>query len=67
MDYRKFFPFSLLGGTFWIGFFVYLGYYFGGLQFVKENLTLAIMGIILLSVSPGIVGWWRARSANRGT
>jgi membrane-associated protein len=67
MDYRKFFPFSLLGGTFWIGFFVYLGYYFGGLQIVKENLTLAIMSIILLSVSPGIVGWWRARSANRGT
>ncbi len=61
MDYRRFFAFSAVGGLSWIGFFVYLGYHFGGLQVVKDNLTVAILGIVLLSVAPGIVGWLRNR------
>ena len=61
MRYRRFFSLSALGGACWIGFFVYLGYHFGGLQVVKDNLTLAIVAIILLSITPGLVGWFRSR------
>jgi membrane-associated protein len=62
MRYRRFFPLSAIGGACWIAFFVYLGYHFGGLQVVKDNLTLAIVAVVLLSISPGIVGWMRGRT-----
>jgi membrane-associated protein len=43
----------------------YAGYFFGNLAVVKDNLTLVIVGIILVSIMPGIVEVWRARRASR--
>jgi len=39
----------------------YAGYYFGNMPAVKENLSLVILGIVLLSISPGIVEYLRHR------
>jgi len=41
----------------------YAGYLFGNLPLVKDNLTLVIVGIIVLSIMPGIIEFWRARRA----
>ncbi|MBI4190775.1 MAG: hypothetical protein HY525_09580 [Betaproteobacteria bacterium] len=46
----------------WIGFFVFGGYYFGNIPVVEQNLTLFILGIIVLSVMPGIVGFIRQKT-----
>src|SRR5437588_713281 len=32
---------------------------------VKSNLTLVIIGIVLLSISPGLIAWARGRSVQR--
>ncbi|MBI2312035.1 MAG: DedA family protein [Betaproteobacteria bacterium] len=61
MTYRQFLLFSALGSTFWIGFFVIGGYFFGNIPVVKQNLTLVIVGIIFLSVLPGAIEYLRQR------
>ena len=35
--------------------FSYLGYFFGNLPIVKDNLSLVLVAIIVLSILPGIV------------
>ena len=37
----------------------YAGYFFGSLPIIRDNLMLAIMIIILLSITPGIVEYVR--------
>ena len=62
MIYTKFMFYSFSGSIFWIGFFVYGGYYFGNLPVVKNNLTLFILGIIVLSILPGAIEFVRQRT-----
>ena len=61
MDYRRFLPYSLAGGVVWVGSLVLAGYFFGNIPFIKQNLTLVIFGIVLLSILPGIIGYLRHR------
>jgi membrane-associated protein len=65
MTYPKFLFYSFSGSVFWIAFFVFGGYYFGNIPVVKQNLTLFIVGIIALSVMPGVVAFARQRLAAR--
>ena len=54
MDYRRFLMFNVVGGVIWVALIAYAGYMFGTVPVVKENLTLVIFGIIVLSISPAI-------------
>ena len=56
-----FFGFSLLGSLLWIGGLLTLGYLFGNVPFIKDNLTLLIFGIIGLSLIPMLIGYLRHR------
>ena len=64
MAYPRFLFYSFSGSVFWIGFFVFGGYYFGNIPVVRENLTLFIIGIIVVSVMPGIVEFIRQKTGN---
>ena len=55
MRYRRFLACNVLGGALWIASFIGLGYFFGNQPVVKENFTLAIFGIIVLSLLPGVI------------
>jgi membrane-associated protein len=61
MVYPSFLFYSFSGAVFWIGFFVFGGYYFGNIPVVKQNLTLFIIGIVMLSITPGIVEFARQK------
>lgn len=61
MAYPRFLFYSFSGSAFWIGFFVFGGYYFGNIPFVQRNLTLFILGIIVLSIMPGIIEFVRQK------
>jgi membrane-associated protein len=65
MNYGQFMAYSLAGSVFWISFFVYGGYLFGNIPLIKQNLTWFIIGIVVLSVMPGAIGWLRSRAAAR--
>jgi membrane-associated protein len=62
MRYPRFVFYSFAGSVFWISSLTYAGYYFGNLPVVKENLALVIAGIVLLSISPGVVEYLRNRA-----
>lgn len=61
LTYVRFLGFSILGAALWVGLLVPAGFFLGGLPWVKQNLTLVILCIIALSVSPGLIEAWRAR------
>ena len=63
MRYASFLSYSFAGSVLWISSLVYAGYYFGNIPFVKENLTAFILGVIVLSIMPGIVTFVRERRA----
>lgn len=61
MSYPRFLAYNVIGGITWIGLFVFAGYFFGNLTIVKENFTLVILGIIFLSIMPGVIEFIRHR------
>jgi len=63
MAYARFVGYSFAGSILWIGFFVYGGYYFGNIPFVKQNLSVFIVAIVVLSIAPGAVAWLNERRA----
>lgn len=65
MDYSKFFLFNLIGGLGWVISLTFAGYFFGNLPWIKQNLSVVIVGIIVVSLLPLIIGYWRNRSNNR--
>jgi len=54
MKYRDFMIFNIVGGFTWVFGFVLLGYFFGNLPGVKDNIEIAIFGVIGLSLLPVI-------------
>ena len=61
MSYGYFATYNVVGGITWVTTFSLLGYFFGNLEFVKKNFELVIIAIILISVVPMFVEWWKAR------
>ena len=61
MTYAKFASYNVIGGLLWVGVCVLAGYAFGNIPVVKENFTLVILGIIFVSILPGIIEFLRQR------
>jgi membrane-associated protein len=62
MTYARFLAYNVIGGMVWIVAFVYAGYFFGNIPIVKDNFSLVILAIIVISVMPAVIEFWRARS-----
>ena len=61
VPYRKFFIYNLIGGVAWISLLTYAGYLFGNLPWVKKNLSLIVIGIVIVSVLPMVIKFWQER------
>jgi membrane-associated protein len=62
MHYPTFVFYNVIGGLLWIWSMLLTGYYIVKMvPGLEENVEKLIIGIILLSVAPGIYGWWKAR------
>jgi len=55
MSYRRFALYNVTGALVWVLLFTYAGYLFGNLPVIQENLKLLIVGIIVLSILPGVI------------
>ncbi len=62
MNYTRFLMFNIVGGVLWVGLITFSGYYFGKLSFVQDNLTWVILGIIFLSILPGVIEFFRGKN-----
>lgn len=65
MNYGKFILYNVIGGTVWVALFLYVGYFFGNWQVVKDNFFLVILGIIAVSLLPMAYEMFIARRATK--
>jgi len=65
MTYRKFIAFNVVGGILWITSLVYAGYLFGNIPWVKDNLSLIVIAIVVVSVIPAVSTFISEHRASR--
>ncbi|MDR0439698.1 MAG: DedA family protein [Candidatus Accumulibacter sp.] len=63
MNYGRFVFFNLLGAVSWVTSLTLAGYFFANLPWVQKNLSLVIVGIVLVSLIPVALGWLHERRA----
>lgn len=61
MSFRNFVLYSISGGIFWISSLTLLGYFFGGMEVVKKNMSLVIVAIIIISILPAVVEYIKSK------
>lgn len=54
MRYGYFISYNIIGGIVWTGVCTFAGYFFGNLPFVKDNFSLVIVAIVIISVLPAV-------------
>lgn len=59
MQLRQFFLYTVVGGTLWVGSLLYGSYLFGSLPFIKEHFSTVILAIIVLSLMPPLLSYFR--------
>lgn len=64
MDYLSFLKYNIIGGIIWAFLFILLGYFFGNISLIKNNLSFVVLLIILISLLPIIIGFL-GRKKNR--
>ena len=65
MPYKRYIGWCVVGALAWVISLCSAGYFFGNLPFVKDNLSVVIVLIVLVSVSPGLIAWLKERSVQR--
>ena len=65
MSYGSFIFYNVFGGFIWTALFVFLGYFFGNIPFVRHNFEIVIVAIVLMSIIPMAVEYVRERSRKR--
>ncbi len=61
MSYGRFMFFNIVAGAAWVGIFIFGGYYFGNIPIVKNNFTIVIAAIIIISSIPPVIEVLRQR------
>jgi membrane-associated protein len=61
MSYGRFLWFNVFGALVWVVVFVGAGALFGNLPFIKDTFSKVILAIIVVSVLPIFIEWWKAR------
>jgi membrane-associated protein len=67
MHYNRFILFNVGGAILWVLGFVGLGFLFGNLPWVKSNMKVVTLGIIVVSVLPIVWEMWQGRKSVVGS
>ena len=65
MSYRRFLSYNIIGAVAWIASLAYAGYVFGNIPWVKQNLTLIVIAIVVVSLIPAVSTYLRERAARK--
>jgi len=61
MTYSHFILYNVVGGVTWVAIFIFGGYFFGNLPFVRQHFELVIVTIIFISLLPPVFEYWKSR------
>jgi membrane-associated protein len=61
MPYLRYLSYCVAGALIWVVSLCMVGYFFGNIPAVKNNLTAVILLIVFLSILPGIIAWLKSR------
>jgi len=64
MSYPRFLAYNIIGCVAWVMLCLAGGYYFGNIPIVKQNFTLVIYAIVIISVLPAVITFLRERGKN---
>lgn len=67
MPYSTFISYNIIGGISWVTAFFLGGYFFGNLPVVKDNFSIVILGIIFVSLLPGIIAYIQSKRDPKST
>jgi membrane-associated protein len=62
MPYPRYIAYCIAGALIWVLSLCSAGYFFGNIPVVKNNLTVVILLIVLLSITPGLFAWAKGRT-----
>jgi len=61
MTPARYTAYNVAGGVAWVASLAYAGYFFGNIPWIKQNLTLLIVGIIVVSLLPLVIAFVRSK------
>ena len=61
MTYWHFISYNVVGGILWPALFLFGGYYFGNIPFIKNHFSLVVIAIVLISLLPAVIEVLRSR------
>lgn len=66
LSFPRFIHYNIIGSLIWVTLCLVCGHLFGNLPFVQEHFSMIILGIILVSLLPALIGMLQSRqSANK--
>ncbi|MFZ2508472.1 MAG: DedA family protein [Steroidobacteraceae bacterium] len=65
MPYPRYLAYCVVAALIWVVSLCSAGYFFGNIPVVRQNLSIVIVAIVLLSISPGVFAWARSRLTSR--
>lgn len=64
MGYARFTLFNVVGALTWVVSLCLAGYLFGNIPEIKNNLSLLVIGIVIVSLLPALIGWIQHKRGN---
>lgn len=61
MKYTQFLVYNALGALLWVGGLVYTSFWFGNLPLIRQNFSIIIIGIIVITLLPPVIGFVRQK------
>jgi membrane-associated protein len=65
MKYRKFLSFDIVGGATWISTLTFAGYFLGEIPWIRSNIELVAIGIIIISILPIIIAFLKNKGSKK--
>ena len=61
MSYKKFISFNIIGGMLWVVLVSICGYFFGSIPIVKNNFSIVVIAIVIISIMPAVIEVLKSR------